>query len=295
MRSHSSIARSFKKCLATCSFAVAMLFPVSTVLGQSPGLFAKENLVAWCIVPFDGSKRTPEDRARMLRELGIRRFAYDYRAEHVPTFDREIVALKKNGIELFAWWFPTTLNSEAKLILQTLKQHDVHPQLWVTGGGGDAKLGPEESEKLFQAEVARIRAIALAAQDVGYKVGLYNHGGWFGKPENQIELVRRIHLPNVGVVFNLHHAHDQLDNLASVLQMLKPYLYAVNLNGMETNGDKIGKKILPIGQGNRDKEVLEIIARSGYDGPIGILNHTDEDARKRLEQNMSGLEQLRLR
>jgi hypothetical protein len=80
-------------------------------------LFVRTNLLAWCIVPFDAKKRGPEDRAEMMEKLGIRRFAYDYRAEHVPTFDAEIAALKKRNIELTAWWFPTSLNGEARHIL----------------------------------------------------------------------------------------------------------------------------------------------------------------------------------
>ena len=34
-----------------------------------PDLFAHENLVAWCIVPFDAQKRGPEARAAMLEKL----------------------------------------------------------------------------------------------------------------------------------------------------------------------------------------------------------------------------------
>jgi len=254
-------------------------------------LYGKKNLVAWCIVPFDAAKRNPEERAAMLQELGITRLAYDYRAEHIPTFEREIVALKKHDIELFAWWFPTVLNDEAQLILQTLKKNDVHPQLWVMGGG-DPKMSSEESEKFATAEATRIRSIAQAADAIGCKVGLYNHGGWFGQPENQVELIRRVNMPNVGIVFNLHHAHDQLDRLPAILKLIKPHLLAININGMQTDGERIGKKILPIGTGDRDLEVLKEIAKSGYEGPIGILNHTDEDARTRLQVNLVGLEKL---
>ena len=46
-------------------------------------LFRKENLVAWCIVPFDKNKRGPVERAEMLKDLGIKKVAYDWRAEHV--------------------------------------------------------------------------------------------------------------------------------------------------------------------------------------------------------------------
>jgi len=254
-------------------------------------LFRRENLMAWCIVPFDAGKRTPRQRATMLREMGIHKFAYDYRAEHIPSFELEIMALRDNGIELSAWWFPSVLNEEAKSILAILKKHDAHPQLWVMGGG-DAKWTGAESSSFAASEAERIRSIAVAAGEIGCKVGLYNHGGWFGIPENQIEVLRRVDLPNVGIVFNLHHAHDQLDRLPEVLQRLKPFLLAVNVNGMQTDGERVGKKILPIGQGDRDLEVLATIARSGYSGPIGILNHTDEDARSRLMLNLSGLESM---
>jgi hypothetical protein len=45
--------------------------------------------------------------------LGFSKFAYDWRAEHVPTFDAEIEALKKRGIEMAAWWFPTDARDPA--------------------------------------------------------------------------------------------------------------------------------------------------------------------------------------
>ena len=57
--------------------------------------FGKDNLVAWCIVPFDASQRSPSERAKMVRELGIKKVAYDWRAEHVPTFEEEIIEYKK--------------------------------------------------------------------------------------------------------------------------------------------------------------------------------------------------------
>lgn len=258
---------------------------------KESSLFASENLVAWCIVPFDAAKRSPEQRAEMLQQLGLKRLAYDYRAEHIPTFDREILALRKHKIELFAWWFPTVLNEEAKHILDVLRKNQENPQLWVTGGG-DENMTPEQAKAFCVSEVERLRPIAIAAKELGCQVGLYNHGGWFGVPRNQIELIRGLNMPNVGIVYNLHHAHDQLVELPENLAMMKPFLIAVNLNGTETNGDKIGKKILPIGQGDQDRNVLKAIVDSGYTGPIGILNHTDEDAKVRLETNLIGLQNL---
>ena len=144
----------------------------------------------------------------------------------------------------------------------------------------------------FASEVKRLREIAVAAQEAKCQVALYNHGGWFGIPENQLRLIDAIDLPNVGIVYNLHHAHDQIDRLKQILERIGPKLLALNINGMETDGDRVGKKILVIGQGNRDLECLRIIGESGFRGPIGILNHTDLDARVRLTENLEGLDQL---
>src|SRR5262249_25662828 len=151
----------------------------------------QDNLVAWCIVPFDAQKRSPEQRAEMLHRLAFKHFAYDYRAEHVPTFDREMEALKKQDIELTAWWFPQTLNAEAKQILDVLKRHGIKTQLWVTGGGAMTK-SPEEQIARVKTEAARIRAIAEEAAQIGCSVGLYNHGNWFGEPENQLAIIEEL-------------------------------------------------------------------------------------------------------
>lgn len=253
-------------------------------------LFARENLVAWCIVPFDEKKRGPQARAEMLNRLGISKLAYDYRAEHIPTFDDELRALKEHDIELTAWWFPTTLNDEARHILDVLKRNDVQTQLWVTGGG--APGSEEEIEAWIDSEVARIRPIAEAAAEIGCSVGLYNHGGWFGEPENQITIIKRLDLPNVGIVYNLHHGHAHVEHFSALMHQILPYLIAVNLNGMTPEGDQHGDKILPLGAGELDLGLLRIIRDSGYTGPIGILNHTDRDAEARLQDNLDGLEWL---
>lgn len=258
-------------------------------------LFAPENLVAWCIVPFDAKKRGPIERAQMLKKLGITKLAYDYRAEHIPTFDAEMDALKANGIELTAWWFPGTMNDEARLILDVIKRHGVHPQLWITGGGTPTKDSAEQQARIAT-EVDRIRPIAAAAANAGCKVALYNHGGWFGEPENQIAIIQQLsrdQVSNVGIVYNQHHGHEHMDRFSDLMNKMKPYLLALNLNGMTRDGDKTGKKILPLGSGEEDARLLWIIRESGWRGPIGIINHRPEmDAEEALRGNLEGLKKL---
>src|SRR5262249_45440442 len=137
-----------------------------------------------------------------------------------------------------------------------------------------------------------LRPLAEEAAKIGCSVGLYNHGGWFGEPENQIAIIEQLKLPNVGIVYNLHHGHVHLDRFPELLKKMRPHLYALNLNGMERNGDQLGKKILPLGQGALDLDLLRAVRASGYQGPIGIIGHTQDDAEARLQDNLDGLQWL---
>jgi (2Fe-2S) ferredoxin len=256
-------------------------------------LFEKQNLAAWCIVPYDGKKRGPDERAAMLKNIGLHKFVYDFRREHFPQMDDEMLALKKHGIQLLGWWFPTRLNDDARRMLEIIKRHKLKPQWWVSGNGGPIEVKDERDQAArIAAEVERLKPICEAAAEIGCQVGVYNHGNWYGEPENAVAIVQELKAQgfrNVGIVYNLHHGHDHLGRMDQVLQLLRPHLICLNLNGMDREGVAQGRKILPIGVGAEDLRVLRQIAASGYSGPIGIINHTDEDAEARLLDNLDGL------
>lgn len=266
---------------------LTVLLLLSLILAQagSAGLFDQENLAAWCIVPFDKAKRTPEARAAMVAKMGIKRIAYDWRQEHVAEFEREILAYQKNGIEMFAFW---GVHDEA---LRLFAQYKIHPQLWIT----IADKGATQEEKVLNAASALLPVLEKAAK-IGSQVGIYNHGGWGGEPENMVAVCERLKtthgVRNVGIVYNLHHGHSHLDRLPAAIEAMKPYLLCFNLNGMDIAGDTKGRKILPLGAGTEDVKVLRQIRASGYHGPVGILNHTNEDAEGRLLDNLDGLQWL---
>ncbi len=260
------------------------------------GLFGRDNLIAWCIVPFDSKNRPPEARAEMLQRLGFKHFAYDWRGEHIPTFDAEVDALARHKVGLDAWWVaPGELNKDSRLILDVLARHKVKAQLWVLLDFGADRVTGDEQKRRVAAAVAKLKPLAIETNKIGCTLGLYNHGGWFGEPENQIEIIEALKaegVNNLGIIYNLHHGHDHLDRFPALLTKMKPYLLSLNLNGMEPNGDKVGKKILPLGQGSLDLGLLKTIIASGYQGPIGILGHTNDDAEERLKDNLDGLDWL---
>jgi putative heme-binding domain-containing protein len=259
-------------------------------------LFGRENLIAWCIVPFDSTKRGPEDRAKMLERLGFKHFAYDWRGEHVPTFDAEVDALRAHHVGLDAWWVaPGELNDDSKRVLDVLQRHSVKAQLWVLLDLGADRVTGDAQRKRVESAAAKLKPLAEAAAKAGCTLGLYNHGGWFGEPENQVAIIERLKregVTNLGMVYNLHHGHEHLERFPALLGQIKPYLLALNLNGMDRGGDKVGRKILPLGQGELDLDLLRAIVASGYRGPIGILGHTNDDAEARLRDNLDGLDWL---
>ena len=113
-------------------------------------LYNRDNLIAWCIVPFDSKKRGPEERATMLQKLGLTHFAYDWRAEHIPSFDAEVEALDAHGVALDAFWVsPGELNRESRIILDLLKRHGKKAQLWVLLDlGNDRVHGAEQDRRV---------------------------------------------------------------------------------------------------------------------------------------------------
>lgn len=278
--------------------AICLVAAVGKTAGEAgPGglsdeaFFSRVNLVPWCIVPYDAKKRKPEERAAMLERLGFKHFAYDWRAEQLPTLEAELDALQRHHVELTAVWFPTNLNADARFILELLKKRGLKPQLWVSAGGTPLKNEPDAGKNV-EAAAKMVRPIAEEAAKIGCNVALYNHGGWLGEPENELAVLKAVNLPNVMMVYNLNHGHEHVDRLKTVLEQIKPHLACLTLNGMVQNGDKIGKEVLPIGQGDLDLGLLKIIRDSGYRGRLAILNHTNEDAEGRLQDNLEGLQWL---
>ena len=256
-------------------------------------LFAKQNLVAWCIVPFDSVERTPEERAMMLHELGITQLAYDWRLKHLSSFQDELKSLKNHDIKLKSVWIwiendsTAILDSANQVILDVLKSQQIATDLWV---GFSIKYfeGLSDDQKLDKG-VKAVEYLQKKASGIGCTLNLYNHGDWFGDPRNQIRIIEKSGLKNIGMVYNFHHAHQQVDDFPNLLPKMLPYLKTVNLDGIKIDGPKI----LTLGEGDKELEMLRTLKASGYNGSIGIIGHIEtEDVKVVLERNIEGLKTL---
>ncbi len=256
-------------------------------------LFSMDNLVAWCIIPYDNQDRTPLQRAGMLRELGFTRMGYDWRVRHLPDFPEEIRTLQKFDIELTSVWLwiddraADGLLPEHNRIFDALEDAGVSTSIWI-GLHENVYAGLRDAQKV--AKVAGIIDLVYErARKSGSSVSLYNHGGWAGVHENQVRIIRASKYEDIGIVFNFHHGHDQIESFGETLEILMPWLETVNLNGME----KDGAHIVDIGKGDHEKQMIKTLLDSGFTGNIGIIGHTEgEDVRDVLLRNLHGLHKI---
>ena len=280
------------------SIAIVLILFCCTVFCSQPkkSVFSKENITAWCIVPFDAKQRNPQERAEMLQRLGIKNLAYDWRDVNIPEFDEEVTQLKKHGITMTAFWWGGDLplsedalkeSERMNMQINFFKRNSLNLDVWITLS--DRGLENFSDDEKYTELARRIDILAKELEKIDCRLGLYNHGGWGGQPRNMVETVKKVKTENVGIVYNFHHAHEDLDLMPDAFNIMLPCLYCVNLNGMNKNGPKI----LTLGQGNEDLKIIKMIAESGYDGPIGIIGHIeDEDVEIVLKRNIEGLKKL---
>lgn len=268
-------------------------------VGSQPGsrkssTFAKTNLHAWAYEEYDAVKRTPEERAQVLKDLGITRAGFIARnPTRVSEFESYALAYKQHGIELVAAWTP--IHTDAALeephirtFLDVIDRHKMKIQWWLTLEDLDKV---PEAERMGKA-TTQLRPLVAAASQRGCPLVLYGHGRdhWFTQIENQITIIERlsreIPLTRLGIVYNFHQSHSQMDRLKDVFPKMKPYLAALNLDGMRAEGPQI----ITLGQGNREKGMIQIIRESGWHGPVGIIGHQrTEDVKVTLQKNLVGL------
>ncbi|MBN2176577.1 MAG: hypothetical protein JW722_02860 [Demequinaceae bacterium] len=266
-------------------------------------------MAAWCIVPYDSRQRSPDERASMLQSLELAGEAWDWRDEHISQFPEELDALAARGLRLFGIWVPGVLpesgplgeiHSAVRGFVVELATRGLTVDLWTCaefGQPGPVQVLPAAEQAAHVNRTAdHLEPLVELAGENGHRVGLYNHLGWFGEPENQIEVVEALRgrgLDNVGLVYQQHHGHHHLGRWPALMKTMTPYLYALGLNGMVEGAHWGGRKIHPYGHGPRDVDLARVVVESGWDGLTTILCHTMDDAEARLRDNLEGLNWVR--
>ncbi len=231
----------------------------------------------------------------MLQEMGFTRYGYNRGKGQLDDMIDEFNLAKENNIEIVSifLWLNAKRDSIGKLspsnqeLLRNLNQLEQKPTIWLSFSNNFfEKLNQEESMEL---SIEMIKFIKLKADELGCKLALYNHHGWFGNPLNQVKIIEELNLDSITMVYNFHHAHEYVDEFSEIVKKIKPHLSYVNLNGVK----KEGPQILTIGEGDYEFEMIKHLLDEGFNGPWGILGHIKtEDVQKVLKRNIVGLNLL---
>lgn len=276
------------------SIFIGILLMASIGCTEEPNEIKMDNLFAWCIIPYDAKERNTEERIAMLQKLGIGSYAIDWRGRHLDILADEITTARENNIEVEAMWLwidktnqPDSLNGTNERVLAAVDSTDLETTFWLGINSNFFEgLTTEDSMDKLKRLIAYLDD---RAQALHCKLALYNHGDWFGEPVNMAKVLSELPERNVGIVYNFHHAHPQLEDLDANIAAMLPYLVAVNLNGMNPEGPKI----LSIGKGSEEKQMIDKFIDAGYEGPFGILGHIeDRDVELVLKENLDGLKAL---
>ena len=247
---------------------------------------AEERLMAWAFLAFDTEERTPIERAQMLKRVGFTRCGYEGHPRYVGQLEDHIIAYRDLGIELVGIYMEIReedpLEQETiKGIINILQRQQYKTQFWLTVKDALLETTPEEAR--VEKVCSLVGPIAKVVMPMGCKIAMYNHGGWTGNPKNQVDVVRKLgesyNPDSLGIVLNFHHAHPYIDQFSEFFAQVKPYLFVLNTNGMRVKQNEKGieipdPKILPLGEGDHEMEMLRVVRESGYDGLIGVIDHT---------------------
>lgn len=270
------------------------LFSCTNEQEQADAIEVKE-VSPWCILGFDSLDRTPQERITMLNEMGLSKYGFNKGKGDLTTMKEEFQLAKENDIEITSLflWLNAKRDSIGKLspanqeLLSNLKEIAYKPTIWVSFS--DNFFKEKNQEQSIALSMDMIKFIKAEADELGCKLALYNHRGWFGNPHHQLEILKRLNDESITMVYNFHHSHEYVDEFPEIVKKMKPYLSYVNLNGVK----KEGPEILPIGSGDYEYDMIKNLLDEGYNGPWGILGHIKtDDVEKVLNRNIEGLKMV---
>lgn len=249
----------------------------------------------FCIDWHDAKKRSFEQQAVMLKELGCEGVGHIYLdkvAERLKTLDD--AGLKLFQITMAVEVGPDKLPYDARFkdVLRLVKGRHVQFCLIVNGmKSSDPSVDPHA--------VKILREMSDLAKDSGAQLLLYPHqGSWIERLEDSMRVAEKVDRPNVGVMFNLCHwlRVDKSRDYKPLLKQAMPRLWAVSINGADNFDEKPGWSgyIQPLDKGSFDMAgLLKTLKELGYKGPIGLQCYgIGGDVREHLARSMAAWQKL---
>lgn len=134
---------------------------------------------------------------------------------------------------------------------------------------GDRIPNSQSREKIIEQVVEGLLALAQHAEGTGVQVLLESHND-FARLQNLLDVMRAVHHPHVGVLWDVHHPYRFFSEpLADTYEKLKDRIRHVHLkDSVSVDGGVryclLGQGVVPV------SEVLQLLASGGYDGWIAF-------------------------
>jgi sugar phosphate isomerase/epimerase len=226
----------------------------------------------FCIDWHDAKKRSFEEQAVMLKELGydgVGHIYLDKVAERLKTLDD--AGLKLFQITMVVEVGPDKQPYDAHFeeVLALVKGWHMQFCLLVNG------MKPSDPSDDPHA-VKILREMSDLARDSAAQLLLYPHqGSWIERIEDSMRVAEKVDRPNVGVMFNLCHwlRVDKSRDYRPLLKQAMPRLWAVSINGADNLDEKPGWNgyIQPLDKGSFDVEGCSRRSRnSAIKGPLAF-------------------------
>lgn len=227
---------------------------------------------AFCIDTHDTKKRTLEQQAALLKELGYDGVGHLW-LNNIPE---RLKTLDAAGLKLFQITMTVDItpgkqayDPKFKEVVPLLKGRGVQFLLLMNG------LKPSDPAGDARA-VEIVREMAALARESGAQILLYPHSYmWMEKIEDAVRVADKVDRPNVGVMFNLCHwlrVSKDRDYKSRLVQAM-PRLWAVSICGADEFDDKPGwaHYLQTLGRGSFDMlTFLKTLRQLGYTGPVGL-------------------------
>ena len=267
----------------------------TNVGGASAGL-DKYPFFPFCIDWHDAKKRSFEQQAQMLKELGYPGVGHIW----LDNVEERIKTLDATGLKLFQITMAVEV-APAKTPYDVDRFKGVCAA--IRGRGVQFCLllnGMKPSDPTVDAHAVDIlRAMSDEAKASGAQLLLYPHqSSWVERIEDAIRVADKVDRPNVGVMFNLCHwlRVDSSRDYRPLLKRALPRLWAVSINGADEFDEKPGweRYIQPLDRGSFDAgKLLATLKELGYQGPIGLQCYgIGGDAREHLARSLAAWQKL---
>jgi sugar phosphate isomerase/epimerase len=253
-------------------------------------------LFPFCIDWHDAKKRSFEQQAEMLKELGypgVGHIWLDKLEERIKTLDAAGLKLYQITmvVDMTPDKAPYDTNRFKEVCAQIKGRHVQFCLLFNGAKSSDPSVDPHAVEIL--------RAMSDQAKDSGAQLLIYPHqSSWVERIEDSVRVADKVDRPNVGVMFNLCHwlRVDKSRDYRPLLKQAMPRLWAISINGADSLDENPGwdRYIQPLDKGNFDLgKFLKTLKELGYKGPIGLQCYgIGGDTRDHLAQSLAAWQKL---